>query len=294
MVVKILVTLIIILYIVIAIALQRVYRKEYKTNEQEDREQANYLDKWEAENRKEETQNTNNCQDCQYEELELTPEQLKEIDTMYLEQAKELMEYKRLEQRLNGVTLEQLANAYIKCVEKEDGHPYTRGRILTNEDADKWDAYLKAEEQGLFVQLPCKVGDTVYEIIQETVPEPYNYIGEYVVDDVSAKAVFYAGDWIDLADSNLYLTREAAEAKLKEMYIAVSDMRKMIQEQPTVYDVDKVMEQIQNVGTSFCTNVHCNTECSDCDHGEMMKSIIKIVKAGEVNDHERKRKRQDV
>lgn len=61
------------------------------------------------------------------------------------------------------------------------------------------------------------------------------------------------------------------------------EVPRVINNIPTAYDVDKVVEQIQNVGTSFCTNTHCNTECSDCDHGVMMRSVINTVKAGGVN-----------
>ena len=52
--------------------------------------------------------------------------------------------------------------------------------------------------------LPCKVGDTVYEILEET------------VQDVSVKAVKYADEWEPYDYENLYLTREEAEAALEK------------------------------------------------------------------------------
>ena len=52
--------------------------------------------------------------------------------------------------------------------------------------------YRDLEEQGRLSVLPCKVGDVVYEIIEETVPNRYFYINEWQVQDVSAKAVKYA------------------------------------------------------------------------------------------------------
>ena len=64
--------------------------------------------------------------------------------------------------------------------------------------------------------LPCKVGDTVYEIIEETVPNRYFYINEWKVQDVSAKAVKYADEWEPYDYENLYLTREEAEAALEK------------------------------------------------------------------------------
>ena len=64
--------------------------------------------------------------------------------------------------------------------------------------------------------LPCKVGDTVYEIIEETVPNHYFYINEWKVQDVSAKAVKYADEWEQYDYENLYFTREGAEAALEK------------------------------------------------------------------------------
>lgn len=97
-----------------------------------------------------------------YEDLELTPEQIREMDRAYSEQAKELGKYKAAEERLNGISIIKLADAYISIMEKETGEKYSRGRLLTNEDADKWDKYKAAEKKGLLLRLPCKRGDMVY------------------------------------------------------------------------------------------------------------------------------------
>lgn len=75
--------------------------------------------------------------------------------------------------------------------------------------------YRDLEEQGRLLVLPCKVGDTVYEIIEETVPNRYFYINEWPVQDVSAKAVKYADEWEPHDYGNLYFTREEAEAALE-------------------------------------------------------------------------------
>jgi len=64
--------------------------------------------------------------------------------------------------------------------------------------------------------LPCKVGDTVYEILEETVPNHYFYISEHKVQDVSVKAVKYADEWEPYDYENLYFTREEAEAALEK------------------------------------------------------------------------------
>lgn len=76
--------------------------------------------------------------------------------------------------------------------------------------------YKNLEEQGRLLVLPCKVGDMVYEIIEETVPNHYFYINEWKVQDVSAKAVKYADEWESYDYENLYFTREEAEVALEK------------------------------------------------------------------------------
>lgn len=58
----------------------------------------------------------------------------------------------------------------------------------------------------------------------------------------------------------------------------------IIESQPTAYDVDKVVEQIHEIGTSFCDNVKCNKDCEDCEHGCIIRAIEGEVKAGGIND----------
>ena len=90
----------------------------------------------------------------------------------------------------------------------------------------KLKAYEDAEEQGLLLRLPCKVGDTLYE-------PRYSYINEYKVigliyDIVKGKwkyelayqngvewaRTIYAFEFIGTA---IFLTKEEAEQKLAEM-----------------------------------------------------------------------------
>ena len=86
--------------------------------------------------------------------------------------------------------------------------------------ADEYNLELKyyedLEEQGRLLVLPCKVGDVVYEILEETVPNHYFYISEHKVQDVSVKAVKYADEWASYDYENLYFTREEAEAALEK------------------------------------------------------------------------------
>lgn len=66
-----------------------------------------------------------------YEAMELAVKSLQEIQ-----------HYRELEQKLNGVDLTMLVNAFMEMAAEGEIQGYQRGRILTNEDADKWDEYL--------------------------------------------------------------------------------------------------------------------------------------------------------
>lgn len=112
---------------------------------------------------------------------------------------------------------------WMGCCIGEDGICTPRGLIATfyqnlwamAELREKLKYYEDLEEQGRLLVLPCKVGDMVYEIIEETVPNYYFYINEWPVQDVSAKAVKYADEWESYDYENLYFTREEAEAALE-------------------------------------------------------------------------------
>lgn len=67
-------------------------------------------------------------------------------------------------------------------------------------------AWRNAEEQGLLVRLPCKVGTEVYYILGIPNKTPC------VID----KCVFELSD-IDKIGKTVFLTREEAEKKLEEM-----------------------------------------------------------------------------
>ncbi|WP_418205112.1 hypothetical protein [Anaerotignum faecicola] len=113
---------------------------------------------------------------------------------------------------------------WMGCCIGEDGICTPRGLIATfyqnlwamAELREKLKYYEDLEEQGRLLVLPCKVGDTVYEIIEETVPNRYFYISEWKVQDVSVKAVKYADEWESYDYENLYFTREGAEAALEK------------------------------------------------------------------------------
>lgn len=89
-------------------------------------------------------------------------------------------------------------------------------------------AYEDAEEQGLLLRLPCKVGDTIYEvsyenrkyIIREHVVNQFVYISyrePRIEIYCERENGFLLSSITGKLDEGLFLTREEAEAKLAEM-----------------------------------------------------------------------------
>ena len=88
--------------------------------------------------------------------------------------------------------------------------------IFISDVCEQLAEYEELEEQGLLLRLPCKVGDTVYIIIAKSISK--QRVKEIIIDGYGIKFktkrrvfglcdVFYT----------VFLTKEEAEAKLKEM-----------------------------------------------------------------------------
>ena len=79
---------------------------------------------------------------------------------------------------------------------------------------DEWLAWKQAEEQGLLIRLPCKVGDTFF-FLSETIH------GELYVAQSRVSNIIMAGDALMIVDTDgcyhcaYWFTRAEAEAALK-------------------------------------------------------------------------------
>lgn len=106
--------------------------------------------------------------------------------------------------------------------------PYEYGKANLQALINKLAAYEDAEEQGLLLRLPCKVGDTVYviyyidrhyviysHIISKFVIMPYRFPRVQIYFE--KENGFLTSDFEGQLNDNLFLTREEAEAKLAEM-----------------------------------------------------------------------------
>lgn len=93
-------------------------------------------------------------------------------------------------------------------------------------------SYKDLEEQGLLVRLPCKIGDTVwdndfgYPESYEIKAFSYGYCDSYVDPDIEDEIIFYYENYsgsitgafpMSEIGKTVFLTREEAEKKLKEM-----------------------------------------------------------------------------
>lgn len=129
--------------------------------------------------------------------------------------------------------MERLTNRIIIPKEERDIVVFTQGEYtdtipaeMTHEDIRKvlrkLAEYEEAEEQGLVAVLPVPIGTTVYEF------EPLNKIVKGCTERTVIKYTVYDDSiWFNFADGymkdikdfgkTIFLTREAAEQKLKEM-----------------------------------------------------------------------------
>lgn len=82
---------------------------------------------------------------------------------------------------------------------------------------EKSKEYQQLEEQGRLIKLPCKAGDTVYEIAGATT-HGYGYGWKCLTYEKAYvhETVFNLGRLNDIGKT-VFLTREEAEAKLKEL-----------------------------------------------------------------------------
>lgn len=93
-------------------------------------------------------------------------------------------------------------------------------------------SYKEAEEQGLLVRLPCKVGDMVWDndfghpVSYEINAFSYGYCDSYVEPNIEDEIIFYYENYngsitgafpMSEIGKSVFLTRDEAEKKLEEM-----------------------------------------------------------------------------
>ena len=150
----------------------------------------------------------------EYEDLELTPEQIREIDRLYSDKCKEVAE---LQEKIKELKLEyKLESDILKKVERSNVDLIDEIMMYRGKIAD-----------GSLIELPCKVGDTVY--ILNTYCNRENWkiykrkVSKFVYEQYRCKRVeiyFQEGRGYVLdgmIGDTVFLTREEAEQALQRM-----------------------------------------------------------------------------
>lgn len=135
--------------------------------------------------------------------------------------------------------LETAIEHLVKHPEAENGNP-GKARLLTDDDADKWERWKNAEKQGRLLELPYAVRDILYmpyngkviclkvEIIR-IYDEAREIQVRYVGTDMSLKYWGFSISEIDIGHT-IFITREEAEARLKEMEDIEETVQNLISE----------------------------------------------------------------
>lgn len=135
---------------------------------------------------------------------------------------KKLAVYEDLQEMI-GIPFEEHAALCREHIPDDAKYP-SKAIVLTDDDVDKWHQYKDAEEQGLLLRLPCKVGDRVYvlnKVKREIYPSRVEHI-EYVVNtNVDFSMTKIKGEmfcvFFDDFGKLLFLTQAEAEQALKQI-----------------------------------------------------------------------------
>lgn len=88
---------------------------------------------------------------------------------------------------------------------------------VLNAVADKLGKYERSEEQGLLVRLPCKVGDTMYDIVGTPLKIIEHEVDAFHIDKKGFHLQIINGALEKKQEAKVYFSREEAEKKLEEM-----------------------------------------------------------------------------
>lgn len=96
----------------------------------------------------------------------------------------------------------------IKCAEEHE---------QLAEWLEELKSYKEAEEQGLLVRLPCKVGDTMYDIVGKPLRIVEHKVDAFHIDKKGFHLQIINGVLEKKQEAKVYFSREEAKKKLEEM-----------------------------------------------------------------------------
>lgn len=103
-------------------------------------------------------------------------------------------------------------NTYGCCF--EDGELYWLKDVA--ELLEELKSYKDLEEQGLIVRLPCKVGDTVYDIVGRPLKIVEHKVDAFHIDKKGFHLQIINGVLEKKQEAKVYFSREEAEKKMEE------------------------------------------------------------------------------
>ena len=107
----------------------------------------------------------------------------------------------------------------IKVFESENKIPLVK--VLSGEylytAIEKLATYEDLEEQGLLVRLPCKVGDTMYDIVGKPLRIVEHKVDAFHIDKKGFHLQIINGVLEKKQEAKVYFSREEAEKKLEEL-----------------------------------------------------------------------------
>lgn len=114
-----------------------------------------------------------------------------------------------------------ITDAIPSCDPNDDWGRYTKTLNTAIKALEELKAYKEAEEQGLLVKLPCKVGTPVYNTtwwddVTETITVKGTTYYRSIIKHKVSKSNFSLRD-LDKFGKEVFLTKEEAEAKLNKL-----------------------------------------------------------------------------
>lgn len=153
-----------------------------------------------------------------------------------------LKNYEDLEEKLEEVYGEcpELLKTVINELVKHEGFDLgnqLRSKLLTDESVDQFENWKEADEQGRLIELPCKVGDTVWELCKCD-DEIYR------IFPMKIKQVIPFGSirWIKMTEPKIW--HIYAESNQTYMYKNFNDFGKTVF--ITQEEADKALKKMEN------------------------------------------------
>ena len=142
-----------------------------------------------------------------------------------LKLAQKLKEYEDIEEQITKkfagcIDMKTILDSFCAFYDmQETNEDLAQCTLLTNEDVLKYRQWKEAEEQGLLLRLPCKVGDTIYLVDFEEKTFDEATVNSIEIDTrdnrVLINSDYEVGTWSE--DNHVFYSKEEAEQAIARM-----------------------------------------------------------------------------